>query len=73
MIHLHVDQCLSHAIVEGKDGWIIEDDINHLLEFVRTLREEQSQLSCHLELLQVFGGDPILEAVGYWREGGGGS
>ena len=70
MVHLHVDKCLSHAVVEGKDGGIIENDINHLLKVVCTLWEEKSQLSSHLKLLEVLCGHSIFQPVGYWRRRG---
>ena len=59
MVHLHVDQCLSHAVVEGVDGGIIENDINHLLKVICTLWEEKSQVS-GFKLLHVLCGDPIF-------------
>ena len=60
MVHTHVDQCLSHTVVEGEDGGIIENDINHLLKVVCTLWHEKSQVSGPLKLLHVVRGDPIF-------------
>lgn len=64
MVHLHVDQCLPHAIVEGEDGRIIEDDINHFLELVCTLGKEEPQFSSQFKFLEVLCSHPIFEPMG---------
>ena len=66
VLHLKGEECLSHAVVEGEERRVVENYVYHLLEFVGTLREEERELTCDLELLDVLGGHSVAESVGDW-------
>ena len=65
VFHLHRQESLSHSVVEREDRRIVENDVDHLLEFVRTLREEEGKFTSDFEIFDVLRCHAVAESVSY--------